>query len=140
MKTFLLLSLFLLLPVASVHAQEALQPYESLSKSIQVEDQGDWILIHLQTMAGMKGPRIIRTQVRGPQPYTGDEREKRVVFEYFFIQDLPHSLRTGESVIITWKVMKTDWTAWNKNKQLYVLKQNDVSLTQEEIDLIKNQW
>ena len=135
---FLLLIFFWSCPYIS--AQETLQSFDSLSKSIQVDDKGDWVYVHLQTFAGMKGPRIVRSQVRGPQPYTGDEREKRVVFEYFFIQDVPHSLRSGESVTVTWKVMKADWTSWNKNKQLYVSKQNDVSLTQEEIDLIKSQW
>jgi len=113
-------------------------PFDSVKERISVQQSGDWTYVHFQTGA-MKGPRIVRAEVQGPQAYTGDEREKRVVFQYYFIQDMPHSFRTMDRVEVTWKVMTQDWTKW-QGLQMYIAAEHNVALTQEDIDLIKSNW
>jgi hypothetical protein len=119
-------------------AQASLTSFDSLKDRIRVEQIGDSTYIHFETGA-MKGPRITRTEVQGPMAYTGDERERQVVFEYYFIQDLPHSFKTMDRVEVTWKVMTQDWNKW-QSLQMYIEDQHNIALTQEDIDLIKSKW
>ena len=140
MKTFAFFGIIFFWSGCYLHAEEDRYTFASLAKYINVEEKGDSVFIHYQTGAGMHGPRIVRTQVRGPIAYANDGSEKRVLFEYYFIEDVPHSTRAMETITITWQVTKADWSLWKKDKEFYVIHENDAPLSQEDIDLIKKQW
>jgi hypothetical protein len=108
MKNILLLSLFALFAPCDLEAHDISYSFDSIAKNVKIEIQGDWVYVHLNTGA-TKGPRIIQTEIDA-----NNGKWDKVGFEYVFIQDIPRSFRTMETVTVTWKVMKIDWDAWKK--------------------------
>lgn len=123
----------LLLTVGSIIAKEVTTPFDPKAESIKVEEKGDWVYISLKTQT-MAGQRLIYAW---PESFTG---QKEIYLDYYFIQNIAASYRHLEPVTVTWRIMKLDWSKWQKENTIFLRKKDDISLSAEQVKTIKEDW
>jgi hypothetical protein len=123
----------LLFAASSLNAKEVVTRLDPKGESIKIEEKGDWVFVSLKTQT-MAGQRLI---FAWPESFAG---QKEIYLDYYFIQNIAASYRHIEPVTVTWKIMKIDWDNWHNENTLFIRKKDDVTLTPEQVRIIKDNW
>ena len=134
-----ILLVFVLFGFRAFAQEDTLTSFDAVSKFIKINESGDWVSVELTTHVPV-GPHLLQTSSRGPLAYSSDNR---VLLKFLYIWDIsdPSSKRSMKSGTVTWKIRKDDWDKWRNDKNpVFILEQDCVRLSAEEVQTIKKDW